>query len=117
MYRRRFYTHTKEVFSNVQEIASVISGSDSIYRLLCTYVPSFAEDIDIPADEPLNTEFQHIDTIVTDLKIKGGTAYVGVQVIGTINHTTKIEVTATLQKKSGTKWNNVKTWNKTENNN
>ena len=80
------------------------------------YVPSFAEDIDVPADEPLNTEFQHIDTIVTDLKINGGTAYVGVQVIGIINHTTKIEVTATLQKKSGTKWNNVKTWNKTENN-
>lgn len=92
----------------------LLLGLVMILSAFC-YVPSFAEELDVPVDEPVNTEYQHINTIITNLTISGGTAYVGVQVTGIINHTTKIEVTATLQKKSGTNWEKVKSWSQSSN--
>lgn len=46
----------------------------SLAFIICAacYVPTFAADLDIPADEPMNTEFQHIKTITTELKISSG---------------------------------------------
>lgn len=87
----------------------------SLAFIICAacYVPTFAADLDIPADEPVNTEFQHIKTITTELKISGGTAQVQAYVTGKMNHTTKISVAVTLQKKSGGKWTNVATWHQT----
>lgn len=79
------------------------------------FVPTFATDLDVPADEPANSEYQHIDSIKTSLSISGGTAHIDVTVLGIINHTTKIVVAVTLQKKTGGQWTNVKTWNQTSN--
>lgn len=76
-------------------------------------VPTYALDFDEPADEPVITEFQHMNSIKTSLSISGGNAYVGVTVTGIINHTTKISVAVTLQKKTGGKWTDIITWNQT----
>lgn len=64
-------------------------------------------DFDEPADEPVITEFQHMNSIKTSLSISGGIAYIVVTVIGIINHTTKISVAVTLQKKTGGKWTDI----------
>ena len=79
------------------------------------YVPTFAADLDVPEDEPVITEFQHMNSIKTSLSISGGKAHVGVTVIGILNHTTKISVAVTLQKKSGGTWVDVATWNQETN--
>lgn len=95
------------MFKNVLMLSLILIMS-TVYL-----VPTYALDFDEPADEPVITEFQHMNSIKTSLSISGGNAYVGVTVTGIINHTTKISVAVTLQKKSGGKWTNVATWHQT----
>lgn len=93
----------------------ILSLSLALIVAAACYVPTFAADLDVPADEPVVTEFQHMNSIKTSLSISGGKAYIGVTVIGILNHTTKISVAVTLQKKSGGTWVDVVTWNQDTN--
>lgn len=76
-------------------------------------IPVFAEDLDIPADDIVIEEYTYVSYIDTKLAIKSGKACANVTVSDLNNNTTKIHVKMTLQKKSGTSWNNVATWEKT----
>ena len=81
----------------------------------CT--PVFAEDLDIPADDPVIEEYTYVSDIDTRLAIKSGNAIASVTVTDMNYNTTKIHVKMTLQKKSGASWSNVVTWEKTTTNN
>lgn len=43
----------------------ILSLGLALILLAFCYVPSFAEELDVPVDEPVNTEYQHINTIIT----------------------------------------------------
>ncbi len=75
----------------------------------------FAEEEDIPAENPVQVEYQYISSVSTSLNIRSGKAYVTVSVNDSNNNATNIEITAYLQKKSGDEWVNVATWKKSGN--
>ena len=71
--------------------------------------------IDSPIDEIVTEEYQYTSRLGSNLTFSGKTATCNSTVYGFSNTTTKIVITQTLQRQSGSSWYSVASWSKTFN--
>ena len=67
-------------------------------------------DPETPAEPGIIEEYQYTSSISSDLYISNNTADCRSTVIGYSNTATRVEITQTLQKKSGNSWNFYTSW-------
>ena len=79
-------------------------------------VVSADPDPETPVEPGIIEEYQYTSSINSDLSISNNTATCRSTVIGFSNTATRVEITQTLQKKSGNSWNFYTSWVKNYNN-
>lgn len=84
-----------------------------VLATICILPVSAEPGNDYRVDNPDPAKYVYVNTVVTGLSISGGVASIEVTVKDPNHNTTQIKTTATLQKKSGTSWEYVASWNKT----
>lgn len=72
-------------------------------------------ELDTPIDPEIVEEYQYTASLTSTLSISNNTATCNSVVRGMSNLATKVVVTQTLQKKSGSTWTYVTSWSKTFN--
>ena len=72
-------------------------------------------ELDTPIDPEIVEEYQYTSSLTSTLSISNNTATCNSVVRGMSNLATKVVVTQTLQKKSGSTWTYVTSWSKTFN--
>ena len=82
----------------------------AILALNTSFVVSADPDPETPAEPGIIEEYQYTSSISSDLSISGNTATCRSTVIGYSNTATRVEITQTLQKKSGNSWNFYTSW-------
>lgn len=94
----------------------VISTIISVVIMLCLSLTAFAEpELQTPSDTDISVCYLYTDKISGTLSISNKTATCKSTVRGISGSTTKIVITQTLQKKSGSSWNKDSSWSKTYN--
>ena len=73
-------------------------------------VVSADPDPETPVEPGIIEEYQYTSSINSDLSISNNTATCRSTVIGFSNTATRVEITQTLQKKSGNSWNFYTSW-------
>ncbi|MBR1823171.1 MAG: hypothetical protein IJ779_02935, partial [Ruminococcus sp.] len=80
-----------------------------------SFSASADNELDTPIDTEIVEEYQYTASLVSTLSISNKAATCNSMVRGMSNLATKVVVTQTLQKKSGSTWNYVTSWSKTFN--
>lgn len=95
------------------KVASALSLS------LCLMSVSTVSTMAVTTDELIYNEvmpaLNYISKHTASLYISGSSATITVRVTGTYGTTTKTRISATLQRKSGSSWVNVKSWSESSN--
>lgn len=86
----------------------------SVICLSCSSMYAYAEGNDSPADDPVISEYVYTDYISSHLSINpSGNATGSSRVDGSSTLVTKIVVNQYLQKKNGSDWDTIDSWNNT----
>ena len=88
----------------------------SFIMIFCCGLTGFADNyMDVPVDEEIIEEYKYTSYLDNSLSISGKNASCMSSVNGFYGTTTKIIITHTLQKKSGSSWVDNTSWTKTFN--
>ena len=82
----------------------------ALLALNTSLIVSADPDPETPAEPGIIEEYQYTSSISSDLYISNNTADCRSTVIGYSNTATRVEITQTLQKKSGNSWNFYTSW-------
>lgn len=96
----------KRIMALMLSLAMTIGASEAVYA---------NPETDAPIDSEITVDYQYTSNLTSDLSITNKTATCNSVVRGYSGLATKVEITQTLQKKSGSTWTNVTSWNKTFN--
>ncbi len=103
-----------KIFRYVKMIAIIFSMAMLISNMpVCTSYA--AEKIDEQQDDGVSPCYSYTGYVTTTLFFVDGSAMCDTYVEGFYNLTTKITITQTLQRKSGSSWVDVWSWTNTEN--